>query len=318
MTKWNEDNIGSQEGKVIIITGGGSGIGLAAAAALASKGAEVILAVRNIQKGNRAASRINNTGPVIRVNVMHLDLGDLSSVSAFATQFAEHYSRLDLLINNAGVMVPPYRRTKDNFELQFGTNHLGHFALTGLLLSMLVATPESRIVTVSSIASRGGRIDFNNLDGSKGYNPMTFYRQSKIANLLFGIELQYRLERIGSGTKSIVCHPGISATNLVSRGSGKEAGWIVKQMMKLVAQPADMGALPTLFAALHPNLSGGEFIGPDGWKNHRGYPVITGEETALFNPDVAARLWDLSVELTGVMYRDLNAEGAEESIEHRA
>jgi NAD(P)-dependent dehydrogenase (short-subunit alcohol dehydrogenase family) len=318
MTKWNKDNIGNQEGKVIIITGGGSGIGLAAAVALASKGAEVILAVRNIQKGNRAAAGINNTGPAVRVNVMHLDLGDLSSVSAFATQFAEHYTRLDLLVNNAGVMVPPYRLTKDNFELQFGTNHLGHFALTGLLLPMLLATPESRIVTVSSIASRGGRIDFNNLDGSKGYNPMTFYRQSKISNLLFGIELQKRLEKIGSETKSIVCHPGISATNLVSRGSGKEAGWIVKQMMKLVAQPSWMGALPTLFAALHPDLNGGEFIGPDGWKNHRGYPVITGEETELFNSELAVRLWNISEELTGVKYKGLHSEGTGESLELRA
>ena len=299
MKHWDTDQISSQEGKVIIVTGGGSGIGLEAAKVLASKGAEVILAVRNVEKGERAAASIREFSSDANVSVMHLDLGDLSLVRQFADQFKSRYNRLAILINNAGVMVPPYKKTKDGFELQFGTNHLGHFTLTGLLIPLLLETPDSRIVTVSSIAARGGRINFENLDGSKRYNPMTFYRQSKFANLLFAVELQNRLRSKGSKTLSIACHPGISSTNLVSRGSGRETGWLLRQMMNLVLQSAGMGALPTLFAATNPDLRGGEFIGPDGRGNHRGYPIITGEESKLFNQDIATRLWEFSEKVTG-------------------
>lgn len=302
MTHWNKDNIGNLKDKLVIVTGGSSGIGLEASSALASKGAEIILAVRNIDKGNRAVDRIKTENPEARVYVMHLDLGDLSSVRDFSGQISDRFKHLDILINNAGVMIPPYRKTKDNFELQFGTNHLGHFALTLNLLPILLPTSGSRVVTLSSIASRSGHMDFNNLDGSRGYNPMTFYRQSKLANLLFAIELQQRLERNGAGTISVACHPGISATNLISRGSGKEIGWILKQMMKLVAQPAEMGALPTLFAATYPDLKGGEYIGPDGRRNHRGYPVVLSEVQTLFKADVAKHLWDVSEQLTGIRF----------------
>lgn len=203
-------------------------------------------------------------------------------------------------------MVPPYSRTKDGFELQFGTNHLGHFALTAHLLPLLMATPHSRVVTVSSIAARKAAINFSNLDGARGYNRMNFYRQSKLANLLFAIELQDRLKKSGSGTISVLCHPGVSATNLVSRGSGKEAGKAMKFLMSLFAQPAEMGALPTLYAATHSGLSGGEYIGPDGPRNTRGNPVITGEDLRLFKPDLAAKLWEVSEELTGVKYSILD------------
>lgn len=302
MTKWTVERIGDLKGKRIIITGGASGIGFAAAEVLASRGAEVVLAVRSTLKGEKAALKIRTLHPEAEVTVMHLDLGDLASVSQFASDFTGRYDRLDILINNAGVMVPPYKKTKDGFELQFGTNHLGHFALTARLLPLLMATPHSRIVTVSSIAARNARINFNNLDGSHGYNPMTFYRQSKLANLLFGTELQHRLERAGSATISVLCHPGISVTNLLSRGSGKETGKLMKSLMGIVAQPAEKGALPTLFAATHPDLRGGEYIGPDGPRNTKGDPVMTNDVSKLFKADLSSRLWEVSESLTGVGY----------------
>jgi NAD(P)-dependent dehydrogenase (short-subunit alcohol dehydrogenase family) len=302
MTDWSVDSIGDLKGKVLIVTGGASGIGLAASEVLASKGAGLVLAVRNMAKGEKAADRIRALHPAAEVTVMHLDLGDLASVRQFASEFTGRFDRLDILINNAGVMVPPYSKTKDGFELQFGTNHLGHFALTAHLLPLLMATPLSRVVTVSSIAARKAKINFKNLDGSHGYNPMTFYRQSKLANLLFAIELQHRLERAGSTTFSVLCHPGISVTNLLSRGSGKETGKVMKTLMSIVAQPADKGALPTLYAATHPELRGGEYTGPDGFGNHKGYPALTDEAGKMFKADLSAKLWEVSESLTGVRY----------------
>ncbi|MCU0377996.1 MAG: oxidoreductase [Bacteroidales bacterium] len=302
MTKWDADRIGDLNGKRVIITGGASGIGYEAAVKLAAKGAEVILAVRTIDKGEKAATKIKDSHPDANVTVMHLDLGDLKSVRQFAEEFSVRFNNLDILINNAGVMVPPYRKTEQGFELQFGVNHLGHFALTGHLLPLLSATPGSRIVTVSSIAARKAKINFDNLDGSKGYNPMTFYRQSKLCNLLFAIELQNRINGSANGLISIACHPGVSATNLISRGSGKEAGWLVKQLMKLFIQSAEMGSLPTLYAATEPGLKGGEYIGPDGPNGTRGYPIVTDESKKLFKPDQAALLWKMSETLTGVKF----------------
>jgi NAD(P)-dependent dehydrogenase (short-subunit alcohol dehydrogenase family) len=302
MTTWTTEQIGDLTGKRIIVTGGASGIGYAASEVLASKGAGLVLAVRNPAKGKKAAEKIRTKYPVASVTVMHLDLGNLESVKQFATEFKGRFDRLDLLINNAGVLVPPYKKTRDGFELQFGTNHLGHFALTSHLLPMLMATPRSRVVTVSSIAARKGKINFKNLDGSYGYNPMTFYRQSKLANLLFAIELQHRLEGAGSTTISVLCHPGISVSNLLSRGSGKETGVILKCLMGLVAQPVGMGALPTLYAATHADLRGGEYIGPDGPGNTKGNPVMTDDVSRLFDSEQSARLWDISGELTGVRY----------------
>ncbi len=302
MTEWKKDRIENLDRKKVIITGGSSGIGFEAAKVLASRNAELTLAVRNIKKGERAADAIRTLYPDTRVTVMLLDLADLSSIEKFAAKYIEKNNRLDILINNAGVMIPPYRKTRDGFELQFGTNHLGHFALTGRLLPLIIATPQSRIVTVSSIATRKGMINFDNLDGSHGYNRMEFYRQSKLANLLFAIELQHRLERAGSGTISVVCHPGISATNLVSMGSGREIGRLIKFLMRIIAQPAWQGALPALYAATKAGLKGGEYIGPDGPGNHRGYPVETDEAVNLFKQDVATKLWQVSEKLTGVTF----------------
>ncbi len=302
MTKWSVGHIGDLKGKKVIITGGASGIGFAASEVLASMGADLVIAVRSTVKGEKAAAKIRTKHPAATVAVMHLDLGDLASVRQFATEFTGQFDRLDLLINNAGVMVPPYSKTKDGFELQFGTNHLGHFALTAHLLQVVLATPHSRIVTVSSIAARRAKIHFTNLDGSNGYNPMTFYRQSKLANLLFAIELQHRLEMAKATTISVACHPGISVTNLLSRGSGRETGIIVRWLMGIVAQPAGKGALPTLYAATHPDLRGGEYIGPDGPGNTKGNPVLNNDPERLFNKELAARLWQVSEELTGVVY----------------
>jgi len=302
MTKWTIEHIGDLKGKIIIVTGGASGIGFSASEALASKRASLVLAVRSVPKGEKAAEKIRTSHPGADVTVMHLDLGDLSSVRQFASDFSVRFDRLDVLINNAGVMIPPYSKTKNGFELQFGTNHLGHFALTAHLLPLLLATPLSRIVSLSSIAARNGKINFNNLDGENGYNPMTFYRQSKLANLLFAIELQHRLQGAGATSVSVACHPGISVTNLLSRGSGKETGKIMKAMMSIVAQPAAKGALPTLYAATHPDLHGGEYIGPDGRGNHRGDPVRTNDASRLFKAELSARLWEVSESLTGVKY----------------
>lgn len=302
MTKWTAELIGDLKGKMVIVTGGASGIGFSASEVLASRGADLVIAVRNTLKGEKAAEKIRAKQAASSVTVMHLDLGDLASVKQFATEFSSRFDRLDLLINNAGVMVPPHTKTKDGFELQFGTNHLGHFALTAHLLPMVMATPLSRIVTVSSIAARRAKINFANLDGSKGYSPMPFYRQSKLSNLLFAIELQNRLERAGSSAISVACHPGISVTNLLSRGSGKETGAVMKWIMGIVAQPADRGALPTLYAATHPDLRGGEYIGPDGPGNTKGYPVLNSDPAKLFDQALATRLWDVSEKLTGVRF----------------
>lgn len=302
MSKWTADLIGDLTGKRIIITGATHGIGYAAAEALAARGADLIIAVRNRARGEHSVEKIKEKSPGASVMAMHLDLTDLDIVKHFADEVTARFDRLDVLINNAGVMVPPHKITRSGFELQFGTNHLGHFALTAQLLPLLMATPLSRVVSTSSIAARRAKIHFDNLDGRNGYNPMTFYRQSKLANLLFAIDLQHRLERAGSSTISVACHPGITVTNLLSRGSGKETGRVMKALMRIVAQPASMGSLPTLYAATHPDLRGGEYIGPDGPGNTKGYPVLSNDPARLYKPDLAARLWDVSEELTGVRF----------------
>jgi NAD(P)-dependent dehydrogenase (short-subunit alcohol dehydrogenase family) len=302
MISWNTEKIGNLQGIDVIVTGGSSGIGFEAAKVLAAKGASVTLAVRNVEKGKRVTEKVHTSNLDAVMTVMHLDLADLKSIKDFADRYQSNKDHLHILINNAGVMIPPYRKTKDGFESQFGTNHLGHFALTVHLLPLLLATPHSRVVSTSSLAARKGKIYFDNLDGSRGYNPMRFYRQSKLANLLFAIELQHRLGRAGTSTISVACHPGISVSNLLSRGSGKEANHFLKKMMRIVAQPARQGALPTLYAASNPDLKGGEYIGPDGPGNRKGNPVQTTEASRLFNKEIAARLWELSEDLTGVRF----------------
>ncbi|HEY2420604.1 MAG TPA: oxidoreductase [Neobacillus sp.] len=288
-------------GKIIIITGANSGIGFEAAKALSQKGAQVILAVRNEQKGESAIESIQKEYPQASLKVMKLDLADLASIREFANAFRKQLASLDILINNAGVMVPPYQLTKDGFELQFGSNHLGHFALTGLLLPLLKKSPKSRVISLSSIAHRGGSIFFDNLDGSKGYKAMEFYRQSKLATLLFAKELDQRLKQHGISTISLACHPGISTTNLFKIGK-KDAPAFLKSFANLFLQSAAMGALPTIYAATENNLIGGEYIGPDGKGNRKGNPAIEIPARGVYNADTMKKLWEVSVALTGVTY----------------
>lgn len=287
--------------KTVIITGANSGIGFEAAKALAAKGAHVIMAARNMEKGQAAINDIMLENESAKVKLMQLDLADLRSVREFANTFSSQFNHLDLLINNAGVMIPPYGKTKDGFELQFGSNHLGHFALTGLLLPLLKITSGSRVVTLSSIAHRGASIDFNNLDGSKGYKAMKFYGQSKLANLLFAKELDNRFKQHGIETISIACHPGISNTNLFKMGKSETPGYM-KRLMNLFFQPANLGVLPTLYAATEESLEGGEYIGPDGRGNRKGYPAIETPAPQVYNETTMKKLWEVSEDLTGVKY----------------
>lgn len=288
-------------GKTAIITGANSGLGLETAKIFAGRGARVILAVRDIEKGKTAVQEIKEEYSGATVEVMQLDLADLDSVHAFAEAFISRFDSLDLLINNAGVMTPPYAKTKDGFELQFGSNHLGHFALTGLLLPLLLQTEDSRVVTLSSLAHRKAAIDFENLDGSQGYKGMKFYGQSKLANLMFATELDKRLKQHGISTLSLACHPGISATNLFKLG-GREMPRIFSGLMHRYLQPAAMGALPTVYAATDPAIKGGEYIGPDGIGNRRGYPALEEPDPAVKDEALRQKLWQVSEELSGVTF----------------
>lgn len=288
-------------GKTSIVTGANSGIGLEAARILANRGARVILAVRNQQKGKAAVASIQAKNNQAKVEVMRLDLSDLTSVRSFAHEFINRFDTLDLLINNAGVMVPPYEKTKDGFELQFGSNHLGHFALTGLLLPLLKKTPSARVVTLSSIAHRGASIYFDNLDGSNGYKPMKFYKQSKLANLLFAKELDERFKENGISTMSLACHPGITSTNLFKIGK-KEPSNFMKNLLKWLFQSVDKGVLPTIYAATEDHLIGGEYIGPDGRGNRTGNPTIEIPAEGVYNNETMKQLWEVSERLTGVVY----------------
>ncbi|WP_057912209.1 oxidoreductase [Peribacillus muralis] len=300
--KWNGEEMEDVSKQIIVITGANSGLGFETAFALAGKGAEIILAVRNPSKGEKAIDRIFSVYPNANIRVMQLDLSDLSSIRHFADSYKENYDSLSVLINNAGVMIPPYSKTKDGFELQFGINHLGHFALTGLLLPRILSTPKSRVVTLSSLAAINGFIDFENLNGENGYKPMKYYGQSKLANLLFARELQNKFNQHGASPISVACHPGLSHTNLMSRGSGKPINRFVHYLSKTITQPASMGALPTLYAATEPSLTGGEYIGPDGKKSRKGFPKQDDIIDTLYNEETSKRLWDISETLTEVTY----------------
>jgi NAD(P)-dependent dehydrogenase (short-subunit alcohol dehydrogenase family) len=305
-TKWNIGNIPDQHGKCIVISGANSGIGFEAAQALAGKGAEIVLAVRNLEKGKQAIAKIRQAYPQANVEIIALDLADLSCVHRFAEAFAQRHPTLSVLINNAGVMGIPYRQTVDGFELQFGTNHLGHFALTGLLLPLLVATPQARVVTVSSMMHRFGKINFDDLDGVKKYDPWVAYSQSKLANLLFAYELQRRLANAGVNVISLGCHPGYAATNLqfgAARMNHSRLQELQNQVANtLFAQSAAMGALPELYAATASCVVGGEYIGPLGLGRMRGYPGVDRSSARSYDMATAQELWRVSEELTGVHY----------------
>ena len=301
--KWTAEDIPDQSGRVAVVTGANSGLGAAVAGQLARRGAEVILACRDTVKGEAAAKVILAGSPKGSADVVSLDLGDLGSVRAFATNFSRSHDRLDLLVNNAGVMAPPRRMTKDGFELQFGTNHLGHFALTGLLLPSLLASTSSRVVIVTSQMHRSGNINFDDLAGERSYHRWGAYSQSKLANLMFALELDRRSRQAGLSLRSLAAHPGWAATNLQSAGPAiplERAFMAIAN--RVYAQTADMGALPILYAATVPDLPGGSFVGPDGLGEGRGYPKLVHGSSRAYDAGVASRLWTVSEELTGVPF----------------
>ena len=310
--RWTPAAIPPQAGKLAYITGANSGVGLYAALELARAGCAVILACRNRKSAEMARVAILGEAPQAEVEIADLDLANLDSVRAAAQAFLATGRGLDLLINNAGVMAFPARKTTaQGFEAQFGTNHLGHFALTGLLLPALLrprsdeGNQPARIITVSSIAHRGGTMDFSDLQWERAYRPWPAYRRSKLANLLFGFELERRLERAQVPAMSIVVHPGVSQTNLFKAGPGSGGGVLAKvipHFIELTAQSAMQGAWPTLFAATSDAVRGGRYYGPDGFREMRGYPVEVRAEQQAYDEVLAAQLWQVSEQLTGVRY----------------
>jgi NAD(P)-dependent dehydrogenase (short-subunit alcohol dehydrogenase family) len=299
---WTADRIPDQSGRTAIVTGANSGLGLVTARELARAGARVVLACRNTEKGERALSDCEASAIGAEVELEQLDLASLDSVRAFAERFRAGHEGLDLLINNAGVMAPPRRHTADGFELQFGTNHLGHFALTGLLIGALEGRDDARVVTLTSNAHRFGRIAFDNLGGDRHYFRWRAYGQSKLANLLFALELDRRLRAAGSTVKSLAAHPGYAATNLQFAGPPAVDAAVMRVLNRLVAQDEEMGALPSLYAATEPGLEGGTFVGPDGFLEQGGHPKRVSPNSAARDAEVARRLWEVSEEMTGVRF----------------
>lgn len=297
MTRWNFDSIPDQTGRTALVTGANTGIGFETALALARKEAHVVLACRNLEKGQQARDRLRELFPGASVALEQLDLSDLDNVRTFATRLRETLQRLDLLILNAGVMIPPASKTVQGFDLQFGVNHLGHFALTGALLPLVQATEGARVVVVSSTAARRGIMNFEDLQFEKrGYSPWLAYGQSKLANQLFTLELQRRLLAAGSTTLVTAAHPGWTATDL-QRNSR-----LMQLLGKVFAMPPSQGVLPTLRAATDPAAAGGDYYGPDGFLQMRGFPCkIPMLPRAHITAD-AVRLWDISEELTGIRY----------------
>jgi NAD(P)-dependent dehydrogenase (short-subunit alcohol dehydrogenase family) len=309
MSKWTPRQMPPLQERLAIVTGANSGIGYQAARYLSRAGATVILACRNQEKGEAARAKIASENAAARVELRVLDVADLDSVRSFAAEFANEGRALDLLINNAGVMAIPERRTTpQGFEMQFGTNHLGHFALTGLLLPALLRQPNSRVVTVASIAHKGGKLNFDDLNAERSYDPRGAYQQSKLANLVFGLEFDRRLRARSANTASLIAHPGVAVTNIVSNGMGTGMkGRIVGTLLPLVAQSDDRGSWPLLYAATSPQARGGGYYGPDGIAEIKGTPVEVKPKPHALEPATGKRLWEISETLTGVRYEALNA-----------
>ena len=301
--KWSAADVPDQSGRVAIVTGSNTGIGYGAAAVLAAKGAHVVLAVRNIDKGNDAKARITAASPNAVVTVQELDLTSLDNIRKAADELRTAHPRIDLLINNAGVMYTDKAKTKDGFELQFGTNHLGHFALTGQLLVNMLAVDGSRVVTVSSVGHRiRARIHFEDLQLDNNYDRVVAYGQSKLANLLFTYELARRLNLKAAPTIATAAHPGAADTDLLRNMPGG-----IRQVSQFfwtnfIAQNADMGALPTLRAATDPGAKNAEYYGPGGFGEQRGAPKVVKSSAQSHDEDIQRRLWSVSEELTGVKY----------------
>ncbi len=305
VSNWTTENMPDQTGKIAIVTGANSGIGYEMARALAHKGATVILACRNLTKGETAVHQIVQENPEAEAKLIQLDLADLASVRRFADTFTKQHDRLDILINNAGIMWAPFRKTADGFESQFGTNHLGHFALTGLLLETIVHTSQARVVTVSSWGERYGKIAFDNLNAEKGYDSEQAYADSKLANILFTYELQRRFENANVTAIAAAVHPGATDTNLPNSWTTEKPRphWhFIRILTSLIGQTPEMGALPALYAAAAPYVQGGDYVGPRNWGGVRGYPIKMRSSERSYDAEIAARLWTTSEELTGVQF----------------
>ncbi len=299
-TKWTIDDIPDQSGRVAIVTGANTGLGLETARALAARGVSVTLAVRNLDRGKAAMDDIRGDAPGAALELQELDLASLASIRDAASEIKRRLGRIDLLINNAGVMYTPRQKTADGFEMQFGTNHLGHFAWTGLLLELLLEVEGSRIVTVSSVGHRiRSRIDFDDLQSEQRYSRVAAYGRSKLANLLFTYALQQRLETANTESVALTAHPGGSDTEL---GRHMPGGRLLQPLTRLMAQSAEMGALPTLRAATDPAAEGGQYYGPDGFMESRGHPVVVESSDRSHELETQQRLWAVSEELTGVTY----------------
>ena len=294
--RWTTDDVPGQQGRLAVVTGANTGLGFETAQALATRRASVVLAVRNVEKGKQAAARIAAAAPGATVTVQELDLSSLDSVRAAAAELRAGHPRIDLLICNAGVMYPPKQTTHDGFELQFGTNHLGHFALTGLLLEQMLPVSGSRVVTVSSVGHRiRAGINFDDLQWERSYSRVRAYGQSKLANLMFTYELQRRLSGAGT-TIAVAAHPGFAATELMRHTP------MAAVVTPLFSQNAAMGALPVLRAATDPGVVGGQYYGPGGFLGLRGYPKLAASSRRSHDAAVQRRLWAVSEDLTGVTF----------------
>ncbi len=297
MKKWTIDNIESQAGKTVIVTGANAGIGFETARVLSLRGAHVVMACRNMEKGEMAVKRITGEKPSGSVELMPLDLSDFESIKQFAKAFRAKHKKIDILINNAGLMFPPFSKTKEGFEMQIGVNYIGHFLLTLLLIDMLTNIPGARIVTISSIAHRLGKIDFENFRGEKKYKSLREYNQSKLADLMFAVELNQRLQKTGSNAISLAAHPGVTKSDL-QRYSGLSG-----IMTGIVGMKASQGALPTLRAATDPNVQGGEYYGPHALNEIRGYPTNKCKVNPVVQDEgLRQELWSFTENLTGVKY----------------
>lgn len=307
---WSIADLPDLEGKTVVVTGANSGIGYEACRAFARRGATVVLAARNQDRLDRATAQLRRDAPGATVDGILLDLADLGSVHRFADVFDTRYDSLDILCNNAGVMALPRRETADGFEMQFGTNHLGHFALTGLLLDKLLSAPAARVVTVSSLMHRIGKLDFDDLEARRRYHKWRVYGSSKLANLLFAFELQRRFEAARVDAVSVACHPGYSSTGLHLPGARMAGSALAERILtlgvQLVAQPASMGAWPMLYAAAAPDVRGGDFIGPSNLFEIQGAPTKVEASSRAHDPDAAARLWEASATRTKVRYDRLS------------
>ena len=297
---WTIDQAPSQKGRLALVTGSNIGLGFETAMALASKDCDLVLACRNMEKADAAKAAILAKYPKTKIACMQLDLGSLKSVRAFAMAFTERYSKIDLLINNAGIMMPPFSLSEDGFESQLAANYLGHFALTGLLLPLIVNTPSSRIVSLSSMAHRWGGVRFDDPNFKKGYNKREAYGQSKLACLMFSYELQRRLAKLGHNTISVAAHPGVAYTNLSQHLPAVVN--IFSPLMAVFFNNATDGALPTLYAALGNDIQGGDYCGPKDMRQMRGAPIKVGSNRASRDESAAAKLWTMSETMTGVTF----------------